>query len=71
MSTQALNLPLKGKIAIITGSSRDVGVGIALGAQQTMCRCVITYTSPGSSSFVHKLETKLESLPHKLESLGM
>lgn len=57
-------LPLKGKTALITGSSRGIGAGIALDLATRGADVVITYTSSKSEPLVEELSTKIRDLAH-------
>ncbi|KAI0148385.1 3-ketoacyl-acyl carrier protein reductase [Xylariaceae sp. FL1272] len=58
-------LPLKGKLAIVTGGSRGIGEGIALELARRGANVVITYVSEKSSQRVEQTLTKITALPHK------
>jgi 3-oxoacyl-[acyl-carrier protein] reductase len=70
MSLQT-HLPLRGRTAIITGSSRGIGAGIALELANRGADVVITYTSQRSQSLVSELRSKIESLPHSQKTLSL
>jgi 3-oxoacyl-[acyl-carrier protein] reductase len=49
------HLPFLGKTALITGSSRGIGAGIALDLATRGADIIITYTSPNSTPLVDAL----------------
>ncbi|KAJ5809265.1 uncharacterized protein N7503_001483 [Penicillium pulvis] len=58
-------LPLQGKLAIVTGSSRGIGAGIAWELARRGANVYITYVSDNSESAVNELGAKISRLPHK------
>ncbi|KAI1259111.1 3-ketoacyl-acyl carrier protein reductase [Xylariaceae sp. FL1019] len=64
-------LPLKDKLAIITGGSRGIGEGIALELAERGANVVITYVSERSKQRVGKTCTRITSLPHKPSAHSM
>ncbi|KAI1801095.1 NAD(P)-binding protein [Daldinia bambusicola] len=59
------NLPLSGKVAIVTGSSRGIGKEIALELARRGAAVVLTYVSQRSENLVKDICQTVESLPHK------
>ncbi|KAI1463068.1 NAD(P)-binding protein [Daldinia caldariorum] len=59
------NLPLSGKVAIVTGSSRGIGKGIALELARRGAAVVLTYVSQRSENLVKEICQTIESFPHK------
>jgi len=55
-------LPLSGKLAIVTGSSRGIGEAIALDLANRGAKVMITYTSASSEDKVQKLIARIASL---------
>ncbi|KAJ5998945.1 hypothetical protein N7451_006755 [Penicillium sp. IBT 35674x] len=58
-------LPLQGKLAIVTGSSRGIGAGIAWELAHRGANVCITYVSDNSKLIVDELRAKISHLPHK------
>ncbi|KAJ5901205.1 hypothetical protein N7504_007198 [Penicillium tannophilum] len=58
-------LPLQGKLAIVTGSSRGIGAGIAWELARRGANVYITYVSDNSIFAVKELRAKISQLPHK------
>ncbi|KAF2087194.1 NAD(P)-binding protein [Saccharata proteae CBS 121410] len=55
-------LPLAGKVAIVTGAARGIGVGIALELANRGAKVVCSYTSPSSSKLSDDLISKIKAL---------
>lgn len=55
-------LNLVGKTAIVTGSARGIGAGIALELGSRGANVVVNFTSESSRSVAEKLASKIESL---------
>ncbi|KAF2175030.1 dehydrogenase with different specificitie [Zopfia rhizophila CBS 207.26] len=53
---------LAGKVAIVTGSSRGIGAGIALELARRGAKVTIVYTSTKSEALANDIASKLESL---------
>lgn len=70
MSTPSY-LPLQGKTALITGSSRGIGAGIALELATRGADTIITYTSATSRPLVSSLESKIRALPNAPKTLSI
>ncbi|KGO63787.1 Short-chain dehydrogenase/reductase SDR [Penicillium expansum] len=58
-------LPLQSKLAIVTGSSRGIGAGIAWELARRGANVCITYVSDNSKLLVEELRAKISQLPHK------
>ncbi|KAF3015068.1 hypothetical protein E8E14_011178 [Neopestalotiopsis sp. 37M] len=58
-------LPLEGKLALVTGASRGIGEGIAFELASRGASVVLAYASPSSEAKINTLKTKIESLPHR------
>ncbi|KAH7138098.1 dehydrogenase with different specificitie [Dendryphion nanum] len=56
------HLPLKGKVAIVTGSSRGIGAALALELARRGANVTIVYTSPGSETLSKEVVSKIELL---------
>ncbi|KAL1740086.1 hypothetical protein HDZ31DRAFT_77139, partial [Schizophyllum fasciatum] len=54
--------PLAGKVAIVTGSSRGIGEGIAYELAKQGAKVMITYTSSSSTSRAEALAARISSL---------
>ncbi|KAI9646843.1 hypothetical protein NHQ30_004843 [Ciborinia camelliae] len=65
-STPSLHLPLKGKLAIVTGSSRGIGAAIALDLAKRGADIILTYNSTRSIPSIESLESEIRSLQHSL-----
>ena len=64
MATTRPPLPLLGKLALISGSSRGLGAGFALELAQRGADIAITYTSAHSTPLVTELSSQISSLAH-------
>ncbi|KAF2871019.1 hypothetical protein BDV95DRAFT_607306 [Massariosphaeria phaeospora] len=53
---------LQGKVAIVTGSSRGIGAGIALELARRGAKVTITYTSPKSETLANDLVSNIAAL---------
>jgi len=53
--------PLEGKLGIITGASRGIGVAIAQNLASKGCNLILNYTSDSSTTACNDLSTKLTS----------
>ncbi|XP_010036201.2 NADPH-dependent aldehyde reductase-like protein, chloroplastic, partial [Eucalyptus grandis] len=60
-SAVALALPLKDRVAIVTGSSRGIGRAIALHLASLGAKVVVNYTSPGSSAQADAVAEEINS----------
>ncbi|KAK3405226.1 hypothetical protein EUGRSUZ_K01490 [Eucalyptus grandis] len=60
-SAAALALPLKDRVAIVTGSSRGIGRAIALHLASLGAKVVVNYTSPGSSALADAIAEEINS----------
>ncbi|KAI8945342.1 3-ketoacyl-acyl carrier protein reductase [Xylaria longipes] len=58
-------LPLSGKVAVVTGSSRSIGEAIAMELANRGATVVITYVSAKSETRVKEICARMEALPHK------
>ncbi|KAI0534587.1 3-ketoacyl-acyl carrier protein reductase [Xylaria digitata] len=58
-------LPLSGKVAVVTGSSRSIGEAIAMELARRGATVVITYVSARSEVRVKEICARIEALPHK------
>ncbi|CAI6338853.1 unnamed protein product [Periconia digitata] len=58
MSTQ---LPLSGKVAIVTGSSRGIGAGIALHLGEKGAKVTVVYSSPRSEAGAKEVASKIKA----------
>ncbi|KAF2011730.1 dehydrogenase with different specificitie [Aaosphaeria arxii CBS 175.79] len=56
------HLPLKGKVAIVTGSSRGIGASIAIELARRGANITIVFTSPGSEALASEVVSKIEKL---------
>ncbi|KAH6647356.1 dehydrogenase [Truncatella angustata] len=65
MATTVYNLPLQGKIALVTGASRGIGEGIALELANRGASVVLAYASPRSEEKISNLTAKIGALSHK------
>jgi len=59
LSSASIHGPLEGKLAIITGASRGIGVAIAHNLAAKGAALVLNYTSDSSASLTHSLATTL------------
>ncbi|KAK3405224.1 NADPH-dependent aldehyde reductase-like protein, chloroplastic [Eucalyptus grandis] len=57
----ASELPLKDRVAIVTGSSRGIGRAIALHLASLGAKVVVNYTSPGSSAQADAVAAEINS----------
>ncbi|KAF8007364.1 hypothetical protein BT93_K1385 [Corymbia citriodora subsp. variegata] len=57
----AAALPLKDRVAIVTGSSRGIGRAIALHLASLGAKLVVNYTSPGSSAQADAVAVEINS----------
>ncbi|KAI1455915.1 NAD(P)-binding protein [Annulohypoxylon moriforme] len=62
------NLPLSNKVALVTGSSRGIGRGIALELARRGATVILTYVSQGSEILAREVCQTIETLPHKPRS---
>ncbi|KAK3405223.1 hypothetical protein EUGRSUZ_K01487 [Eucalyptus grandis] len=60
----ASELPLKDRVAIVTGSSRGIGRAIALHLASLGAKVVVNYTSPGSSAQSDAIVAAINSSSH-------
>ncbi|KAI6673547.1 hypothetical protein NL676_001453 [Syzygium grande] len=60
-ATATETLPLKDRVAIVTGSSRGIGRDIALHLASLGAKVVVNYTSPGSSMQASKVAAEMNS----------
>ncbi|KAI4594068.1 hypothetical protein KJ359_008609 [Pestalotiopsis sp. 9143b] len=58
-------LPLAGKLALVTGASRGIGEGIAFELASRGASVVLAYASPKSEAKVEALKKRIEALPHR------
>ncbi|KAJ5962051.1 Short-chain dehydrogenase/reductase SDR [Penicillium viridicatum] len=58
-------LPLQSKLAIVTGSSRGIGAGIAWELARRGANVCITYVSDNSKLLVEELRARISQLPNK------
>lgn len=56
-----MNRPLEGKLAIVTGASRGIGVAIATKLASYGANLVLAYTSPSSKASAEELSSKLQN----------
>ncbi|KAK1754295.1 3-ketoacyl-acyl carrier protein reductase [Echria macrotheca] len=61
---------LQGKVAIVTGASRGLGVGMALELARNGASVMLTYTSDSSSSKVEQLVSQISQLPGNPSARG-
>ncbi|KAI8648976.1 hypothetical protein NCS55_01470800 [Fusarium keratoplasticum] len=59
------NLPLQGKAAIVTGSSRGIGAGIALDLARKGANVLVHYTSPNSVPAAEAIAQQVRDLGRK------
>ncbi|OTB00568.1 hypothetical protein M426DRAFT_75740 [Hypoxylon sp. CI-4A] len=59
------SLPLLGKVALVTGSSRGIGEGIAVELAHRGATVHLTYVSLRSEERIKEIRRTIESLPHK------
>ncbi|TDZ37335.1 L-xylo-3-hexulose reductase [Colletotrichum spinosum] len=59
-----MSLPLKNKVALITGASRGLGAGMALTLASEGASVMLIYTSASSTPKVESLISEITSLPH-------
>ncbi|KAF4446562.1 hypothetical protein F53441_9789 [Fusarium austroafricanum] len=72
MESQQNFQTLKGKVALVTGASRGLGVGFAYElARRGAKKIVATYTSPSSEKLVRELSEKIASLDPPSECIGV
>ncbi|KAH6662772.1 3-oxoacyl-reductase [Halenospora varia] len=71
MPSESSHLPLQGKTALVTGSSRGLGAGMALELAKKGVDIIITYTSSSSRKLVSTLQEEIRSLPHKPNSIAI
>ncbi|KAI0888540.1 NAD(P)-binding protein [Annulohypoxylon maeteangense] len=62
------NFPLSNKVALVTGSSRGIGKGIALELARRGATVILTYVSQGSEVLAREVCRTIEALPHKPRS---
>ncbi|KAH6715634.1 hypothetical protein BKA61DRAFT_643334 [Leptodontidium sp. MPI-SDFR-AT-0119] len=70
-SDEVNTLPLANKVAIVTGSSRGLGAGIASELCRLGAKVVITYTSPSSSKSVDELIQRIQNLNNGGDAIGV
>ncbi|ORY12002.1 dehydrogenase with different specificitie [Clohesyomyces aquaticus] len=61
-------LPLQGKVAIVTGSSRGMGAGLAFELARRGAKVAIVYSSPKSETLANDLVSKIASLDNGSEA---
>eukprot|EP01103_Thecamoeba_quadrilineata_P000094 TRINITY_DN10073_c0_g1_i1.p1 TRINITY_DN10073_c0_g1~~TRINITY_DN10073_c0_g1_i1.p1 ORF type:complete len:259 (-),score=28.56 TRINITY_DN10073_c0_g1_i1:55-831(-) len=61
-SQAAQHLPLKDKVAIVTGSSRGIGVGLALELARRGAKITVVYTSSTSEQLANNVVSQIEDL---------
>ncbi|KAJ4415297.1 hypothetical protein N0V85_002788 [Neurospora sp. IMI 360204] len=54
-----MSQPLKGKLAIVSGSSRGIGAAIAENLASKGCNLILNYTTPSSASLTSELSDRL------------
>ncbi|GME33252.1 Short-chain dehydrogenase/reductase SDR [Neofusicoccum parvum] len=58
---------LSGKVAIVTGASRGIGIAIALELANRGAKVALTYTSPSSQKAVEETVYKINALEMALQ----
>lgn len=61
VASAAAALPLKDRVAIVTGSSRGIGRAIALHLASLGAKLVVNYASPGSSAQADAVANEINS----------